>query len=104
MKKKFLTLLAFVCGLNGMKADEGMWMLSHISPKSMKVMKDLGLQMSEKEIRLFQEFKMEKDEEKRSKIHADYTKVDAAIAKATALNKDNKVHGMLRQHTSFGHT
>ena len=29
MKKKFLTLLAFVCGLNGMKADEGMWMLSH---------------------------------------------------------------------------
>ena len=23
MKKKFLTLLAFVCGLNGMKADEG---------------------------------------------------------------------------------
>ena len=50
MKKKFLTLLAFVCGLNGMKADEGMWMLSHISPKSMKVMKDLGLQMSEKEL------------------------------------------------------
>ena len=41
MKKKFLTLLAFVCGLNGMKADEGMWMLSHISPKSMKVMKNL---------------------------------------------------------------
>ena len=50
MKKKCLTLLAFVCGLNGMKADEGMWMLSHISPKSMKVMKDLGLQMREKEM------------------------------------------------------
>ena len=29
MKKKFLTLLAFVCGLNGMKADEGMWTVSY---------------------------------------------------------------------------
>lgn len=33
------------------------------------------LQMSEKEIRLFQEFKMEKDEEKRSKIHEELQKM-----------------------------
>ena len=50
MKKKFLMLLAFACCFGGVKADEGMWMLSHISPKSMKVMKDLGLEMSKKEL------------------------------------------------------
>ena len=43
-------LLAFACCFGGVKADEGMWMLSHISPKSMKVMKDLGLEMSKKEL------------------------------------------------------
>ena len=43
-------LLAFACCFDGVKADEGMWMLSHISPKSMKVMKDLGLEMSKKEL------------------------------------------------------
>ena len=50
MKKKFLMLLAFACCFGVVKADEGMWMLSHISPKSMKVMKDLGLEMSKKEL------------------------------------------------------
>ena len=50
MKKKFLMLLAFACCFGGVKADEGMWMLSHVSPKSMKVMKDLGLEMSKKEL------------------------------------------------------
>ena len=33
MKKKFLTLLAFVCGLNGMKADEGMDAQPHFTQK-----------------------------------------------------------------------
>ena len=50
MKKKFLTLLAFACLFSGIKADEGMWMLSHITPQSMKIMKDLGLDMSKKEL------------------------------------------------------
>ncbi len=50
MKKKFLTLLALACCLNGTRADEGMWMLSHISRESMKTMRSLGLQMSEKEL------------------------------------------------------
>ena len=50
MKKKFLMLLAFACCFSGIKADEGMWMLSHISSKSMKAMKDLGLEMSKKEL------------------------------------------------------
>lgn len=50
MKKKFLTLLAFVCGLNGMKADEGMWMLNSLTPQSMKVMNGLGLQLNEKDL------------------------------------------------------
>ena len=50
MKKKFLTLLALACCFCGVRADEGMWMLSHVSPKSMKIMKDLGLEMSKKEL------------------------------------------------------
>lgn len=49
MKKRFLTLLALACCLHGY-ADEGMWTLSHIKPKSMKIMKGLGLQMSQKEL------------------------------------------------------
>ena len=31
MKKKFLTLLVLACCFSGVRADEGMWMLSHIS-------------------------------------------------------------------------
>ena len=50
MKKKLLTLLAIGCCLCGAKADEGMWMLNRIAPKSMEAMKELGLQMSEKEL------------------------------------------------------
>ena len=50
MRKKFLALLAFACCVGGAKADEGMWMLSHVSPKSMKIMKELGLEMSKKEL------------------------------------------------------
>lgn len=50
MKKKFLTLMALLCLLNGARADEGMWMLSHLSPQSMKIMKSLGLQMNEKDL------------------------------------------------------
>ncbi len=50
MKKKFLTLLVLVCCFSGVRADEGMWMLSHISSKSMKAMKGLGLEMSKKEL------------------------------------------------------
>ena len=50
MKRKFLALLALACCWGGVQADEGMWMLSHISPKSMKIMKSLGLQMSKKEL------------------------------------------------------
>lgn len=50
MKKKFLALLVLACCLGQVKADEGMWMLSHVTPSSMKIMKDLGLQMSEKDL------------------------------------------------------
>lgn len=50
MRKKMLAFLAFACCFGSMKADEGMWMLSHISPKSMKIMKDLGLEMSKKDL------------------------------------------------------
>ena len=39
MKKQLLMLLAVMCCLSNIKADEGMWMLSHVSPKSMKIMK-----------------------------------------------------------------
>ena len=31
MKKMFLTLLVLACCFSGVRADEGMWMLSHIS-------------------------------------------------------------------------
>lgn len=50
MKKKILALLAFACCIGTTRADEGMWMLSHVSAPSMKIMKDLGLQMSEKDL------------------------------------------------------
>ncbi|MCD8318845.1 MAG: S46 family peptidase [Paraprevotella sp.] len=50
MKKKILTLLILACCFSGIRADEGMWMLNRISPKSMKIMKSLGLQMSKKEL------------------------------------------------------
>ena len=45
-----MALLAVACTFGAARADEGMWMLSHISPASMKIMKDLGLQMSEQEL------------------------------------------------------
>lgn len=48
--RKLLVLLTAVLCFNGIKADEGMWMLSHVSPKSMKIMKDLGLELSKKEL------------------------------------------------------
>ncbi|MBP3567241.1 MAG: S46 family peptidase [Paraprevotella sp.] len=48
--KKLLVLLVAICCFNGIKADEGMWMLSHVSPQSMKIMKDLGLELSKKEL------------------------------------------------------
>ena len=50
MKKQLLMLLAVMCCLSNIKADEGMWMLSHVSPKSMKIMKGLGLELSKKEL------------------------------------------------------
>ncbi len=50
MKKKILMLLTLACCFSSIKADEGMWMLSHVSPKSMKIMRELGLQMSKKEL------------------------------------------------------
>ena len=91
MKKKFLTLLAFVCGLNGMKADEGMWMLSHISPKSMKVMKDLGLQMSEKELY----------NTKGTSLKDAVISIGGFCSGWLGLYKPPL---WLRQHTGFGHT
>lgn len=50
MKKKILALLSLALCIGQTKADEGMWMLSHVAPSSMKIMKDLGLQMSEKDL------------------------------------------------------
>lgn len=50
MKQKLLALLALACCMGNAKADEGMWMLSHITPSSMKIMKGLGLEMNEKEL------------------------------------------------------
>lgn len=50
MKQKLLALLALAYCMGNAKADEGMWMLSHITPSSMKIMKGLGLEMNEKEL------------------------------------------------------
>ena len=50
MKKNLLTLVAALCMGAMAHADEGMWMLSNVSGKSMKIMQDLGLELSKKEL------------------------------------------------------
>lgn len=49
MRKIFLTLTAVVCSLVS-SADEGMWMLSHISPKTAETMKSLGLNLTPEQL------------------------------------------------------
>lgn len=45
-----MTLLALASLTGGARADEGMWMLSHVTPQSMKIMKGLGLELNRKEL------------------------------------------------------
>ena len=49
-KNLFLALLALTCSWNAAQADEGMWMLSNVNKKSMKVMNDLGLELNKKQL------------------------------------------------------
>lgn len=44
--KKFFTLLIFIICLAPAKADEGMWMLSHLSAETIKQMQALGLKLT----------------------------------------------------------
>ena len=49
MRKLLLTLTAVMCSLVA-SADEGMWMLSHINPKTAETMKSLGLTLTPEEL------------------------------------------------------
>ncbi len=50
MKKKLFALALACLGATGIHADEGMWMLSNLSPKTQKAMKDLGLTLTAEEL------------------------------------------------------
>ena len=49
MRKIFLSLIAVACSLMA-SADEGMWMLSNISPKTAETMKSLGLKLTPEQL------------------------------------------------------
>ena len=49
MKKTFLSIILAVCTL-GAVADEGMWMLNNIDPRTAQVMKSLGLQLTPQQL------------------------------------------------------
>ena len=49
MRKFLLTLTALICSLLA-SADEGMWMLSHINPKTAQKMKELGLVLTPEQL------------------------------------------------------
>lgn len=49
MRKFLLTAVAVMCSLMS-SADEGMWMLSHINPKTAETMKSLGLNLTPEEL------------------------------------------------------
>lgn len=49
MRKLLLTAIAVLCSLVS-SADEGMWMLSHISPKTAETMKSLGLTLTPEQL------------------------------------------------------
>ena len=49
MKKIILSALLMLSAMVG-KADEGMWMLSHIDPRTAEVMKKLGLQLTPQQL------------------------------------------------------
>ena len=49
MRKFLLTLTAVICSLLA-SADEGMWMLSHINPKTAQKMKELGLVLTPEQL------------------------------------------------------
>lgn len=51
MKKKLsLWLLSLLTVIGGARADEGMWTLNNLSPKTMQTMKELGLKLSATEL------------------------------------------------------
>ena len=49
MRKLLVTLTAVMCSLMA-RADEGMWMLSHINPKTAETMKSFGLTLTPEEL------------------------------------------------------
>lgn len=49
MRKIILTLTAVMCSLIS-SADEGMWMLSHINPKTAENIKQLGLTLTPEQL------------------------------------------------------
>lgn len=49
MRKLFLTAIAVMCSMVS-SADEGMWMLSHINPKTAETMKALGLTLTPEQL------------------------------------------------------
>ena len=49
MRKFLLTLTAVMCSLLA-SADEGMWMLSNINPKTAQKMKELGLTLTPEQL------------------------------------------------------
>lgn len=50
MKRTLILLLALIPALIPAKADEGMWMLNDISKQNMQIMRDLGFELSQKDL------------------------------------------------------
>lgn len=50
MKRKITAWLLLLTCCLGVQADEGMWMMNNINPKTMEIMKQLGLKLTEKEM------------------------------------------------------
>ncbi|MCM1108458.1 MAG: S46 family peptidase [Clostridium sp.] len=50
MKRKITAWLLLLTCCFGARADEGMWMMNNINPKTMEIMKQLGLKLTEQEM------------------------------------------------------
>lgn len=50
MKRRIAAWLLLLTACFGARADEGMWMMNNINPKTMEIMKQLGLKLTEKEM------------------------------------------------------
>lgn len=50
MKKKLMALALLLTGFGNIRADEGMWMLNNIDPRTEGIMKKLGLQLTAQEL------------------------------------------------------